>query len=49
MVQSATGVVAGAPFPSQTKQSSVFANGAAETIKLSGGVMVGLFAAMMML
>ncbi|GAA5843006.1 hypothetical protein JCM5353_007625 [Sporobolomyces roseus] len=46
----ATGVVAGAPFPSQTKQPSVFSNGGGqEMIKLSGGVLVGLFGAIMML
>ncbi|GAA5961207.1 hypothetical protein JCM3765_001264 [Sporobolomyces pararoseus] len=40
--------VAGGPFPSQTKQPSAFTNGG-NAIKLSGGVFVGLFMAMMML
>ncbi|GAA5986205.1 hypothetical protein JCM5350_006540 [Sporobolomyces pararoseus] len=40
--------VAGGPFPSQTKQPSAFSNGG-NAIKLSGGVFVGLFMAMVML
>ncbi|GAA5915391.1 uncharacterized protein JCM6883_006822 [Sporobolomyces salmoneus] len=39
---------AGGPFPSQTKQPSAFTNGAG-AVKLSGGVVVGLFCAMMMI
>ncbi|GAA5846312.1 hypothetical protein JCM3766R1_002204 [Sporobolomyces carnicolor] len=39
---------AGGPFPSQTKAPSAFTNSASNGIKLSGGVVVGLFAAMMM-
>ncbi|GAA6021892.1 hypothetical protein JCM11491_004783 [Sporobolomyces phaffii] len=42
---------AGGPFPSQTKQPSAFTNAGTtfELAKLSGGVVVGLFSAMMML
>ncbi|GAA5888499.1 hypothetical protein JCM16303_002191 [Sporobolomyces ruberrimus] len=39
---------AGGPFPSQTKQPSAFTN-EGNMVKLSGGVFVGLFMAMMMI